>query len=258
MDKKYEIKDYDDMTYEEVHALLVEVMQEACASDEAGPYKSPSIDLSFMEEKPEKDVRRKFTVNRFAKVAAILIIVLLGMNVIMLSAGANVSYSERGLLHRIYEGARGIFTDEDETDVVELNETSDVYTITDFSKIDKAKEIWSNIYVPQYIPNDFRFVNLTIKKEISDDYFAYYEYKNGIDEIYIEMTYVSDEGKRISSSNGEIIELSDRIVCVYWDEIHNYYVADVYTEDMTIYLYGEITKDELINIAKYLSKNTYL
>lgn len=250
MDKKYEIKDYDDMTYEEVHALLVEVMQEACASDEAGPYKSPSIDLSFMEEKPEKAVRRKFTVNRFAKVAAILIIVLLGMNVIMLSTGANVSYSERGLLHRIYEGARGIFTDEDETDIVELNEMGKTYTITDMNKIDDAKKFWPDLCVPEYIPEGFELELLAINKEISGKCYAEYKYKNKNNELTIIITEKNTQIEYSSVAKAETIQMDDRIICLYNDSQSQAYVADIFFEDKLVYVYGNVTKEELLIISQ--------
>ena len=83
----------------DVHAKLVETMQEACTKDESGNYLTPYIDTGFLfeERRPANKVRKQpFSFN---KVAAIIIIILLSVNTGMLAAGSNESFGDGGLLH---------------------------------------------------------------------------------------------------------------------------------------------------------------
>ena len=249
MDKKYE-----DMSYEEVHELLAEAVQDAFTDDAAGPYQSPEIDYSFMDEEPVTKHKTIIRMSRFSKIAAIVIIVLLGMNVVLLATGSGESYSEKGLLHRIYEGARGIFTDEDESQYVEIDETGKTYTITDVNQLDEAKEIWPDLYVPEYIPFGFTLEKLKIQKEVSGDYSAEYQFICGDNDILLFITCVADNGKFKSSSSGQIIELTDRIINVYWDVAYEKYVCDVYFDGIVVNISGNIEEKEIIKIAENLRK----
>ena len=245
MDKKYE-----DMSYREVHKQLEEAMQDALTSDEAGPFGSPEIDYSFMDSKPEKKNHSISGMSQFNKVAAIIVIALLGMNVVMMATGAGVSYSEKGLLHRIYEGARGIFTDEDESEYVEIDETGDTYLIRSMDNIDKAKQFWSSLYIPEYIPEGYELKTLLIEKLADGSCWAKYEFINYNHLIIIELIKLDDEEYVMSSNKGKLIELDDRIINIYWDEANQYYVIDLYFEDIAIYMRGDVSVDELEKIAK--------
>ena len=250
MDKKYE-----DMSYREVHKQLEEAMQDALTSDEAGPFGSPEIDYSFMDGKPEKKTHRISGMSRFNKVAAIIVIALLGMNVVMMATGAGVSYSEKGLLHRIYEGARGIFTDEDESKYVEIDETGESHIITDIEELEYAKKFCPNIYIPDYIPDDFMFESLYIEKRQMGYYWAQYKYLNNNEKLNIEITNLIGDEKQIKSiDKGSVINLIDRKVNIYQDDMEKYYIADIYFEDATIYICGNVSFHEIREIALTIEK----
>jgi len=250
MDKKTK-----DMSYREVHKKLEDAMQDAFTSDEAGPFGSPEIDYSFMDDTKEKKKRKISGMSRFNKVAAIIIIVLLGMNVVMMATGSSVSYSEKGLLHRIYEGARGIFTDEDESEYVEIDETGEVCTIHDFSMINDAKRFWPDLYVPDYIPSNFTMSTLDIKKEISGDYWAKYVFFNENSQIKIEEVQSNDNSKLTSGNEVDFIVMNDRKIVLYTDNVEGYYLADVFFDDVTVYIYGDLlSMDELCKIATELKQ----
>lgn len=246
-------KKYEDMSYKEVHKKLEDAMQDVYTSDEAAPSGSPEIDYSFMDSSKEKKDRKQIFKSRFNKVAAIIIMVLLSMNIIMMATGAGVSYSEKGLLHRIYEGARGIFTDEDESEYVELDETGKTYTITSMNQITYAKQIWPDLYIPKYIPEGFILNELNIRADLSNRYYAIYNYNDKESILKIVITTINNNGEISSKKIDEYIKLDNRLIGLYYDSLYEMYVADIYFEDVIITITGNVSKNEIIEIAKNLN-----
>lgn len=235
-------------SYEEIHAMLVEAMQDACANEESGDYELPNIVPGYVYNKYNAKISvSRFS--RFSKVAAVFVIVLLGMNLFVLTSDSSEAYGDKGLLHRIFEGSRGIFTDQDESEIVEFDETGDIYILTDFSEIDEAKKFWSELDIPKYIPYNYEFKKLCITKNLLGDYLAEYDFVNNDKILEINIVELDDEVEAYSNNTGEIINLSDRIINVYWDEIYGKYVADVYFDNHSIYIYGCLEKDEIVKIA---------
>lgn len=143
-------------SYEEVHKKLGEELEKAYLKRETPEEKIPEFDLSFLEEQPyepteENDAAReesfispkeekKRRFSRFAKIAAVLIIFLLCTNIIMLGRDSSESYGDKGILHRLYQGVTGLFTDsEEETEESDVEET---VTVLDEKDIDSAKEFY--------------------------------------------------------------------------------------------------------------------
>ena len=237
-------------SYEEVHMMLVETMQEACTKDESGNYLTPYIDTGFLfeERRPANKVRKQpFSFN---KVAAIIIITLLSVNTVMLAAGSNESYGDGGLLHRIYEGTRGIFTDEDPKEFIEKDEMGDVFIINDFDQIDDAKNFWPGLYVPEYIPEGYELEELKICKDILGEYFAEYDYYFNKNKLEINITNLVNSDKVISSNAGDIYNIANKTLHIYRDYIGDCNVADIYTDDYIICIYGKVSKKEMICIAE--------
>ena len=126
-------------SYEEVHKKLGEELEKAYLKRETPEEKIPEFDLSFLDEQPyelteENDAAReesfispkeekKRRFSRFAKIAAVLIIFLLCTNIIMLGRDSTESYGDKGILHRLYQGVTGLFTDsEEETEESDVEE----------------------------------------------------------------------------------------------------------------------------------------
>ena len=252
-------------SYEEVHKKLGEELEKAYLKRETPEEKIPEFDLSFLDEQPfepteENDAAReesfispkeekKRRFSRFAKVAAVLIIFLLCTNIIMLGRDSTESYGDKGILHRLYQGVTGLFTDsEEETEESDVEET---VTVLDEKDIDGAKDFLPGLYVPTYIPEGYEFEKLEIQKYYSGDYQCNYEYKNEKETIKLLLYYFADKDFAYQwSGEGELITLQDRKILVSEDSVNNDVVVSVYTEICNIEIVGYHNKVELISIAK--------
>ena len=254
-------------SYEEVHKKLGEELEKAYLKRETPEEKIPEFDLSFLEEQPyepteENDAAReesfispkekkKHRFSRFAKVAAVLIIFLLCTNIIMLGRDSSESYGDKGILHRLYQGVTGLFTDSEEE-----TEESDVEEFMTFDhlgekELKKAKEFLPGLYVPTYIPEGYELEQLKIKKFYSGDYQCNYEYKNEKETIKLLLYYFADKDFAYQwSGEGELITLQDRKILVSEDSVNNDVVVSVYTEICNIDISGYNNKNELISVAK--------
>ena len=234
---------------ENVHDLLAEAMQEACTKDEAYDYKSPDIDLSFLNE----DTANKKRFGRFGKIAAIVAIILLGMNVVLLSGNFSESYGDKGILHRIQEGVRGIFTDEDQSEFATLDENDKVIIINDFTEIEIVKRFLNDLLIPKYIPNNYNFEKLEITYIISGDYNAEYLFLDGENEIIISISYGDFSEKIISKDAEKVIRKDDRIINIYKENIKGMFVAEMYKDNIIVAIYSNSDIDELELIAMNLN-----
>ena len=252
-------------SYEEVHKKLGEELEKAYLKRETPEEKIPEFDLSFLDEQPyepteENDAAReesfispkeekKRRFSRFAKVAAVLIIFLLCTNIIMLGRDSTESYGDKGILHRLYQGVTGLFTDsEEETEESDVEET---VTVLDEKDIDSAKEFLPGLYVPTYIPDGYEFEKLEIQKYYSGDFQCNYKYKNEKESIKLLLYYFADKDFTYQwSEEGELITLQDRKILVSEDSVNNDVVVSVYTEMCNIEIVGYNNKIELISIAK--------
>ena len=239
-------------SYEEVHEKLVAAMQEACMNDRSGEYDTPVLDMSFLYEDAEKKTNKHLRFNRLSTVVAIIVVMLLGLNAVMLFSDSNEVYSEKGLLHRIHEGVRGIFTDEDPSQFVEVDETGEVFIITDMKDIDKAKAFWPELCVPGYVPEGYELNKLKITKNISGIYKAIYHFEKSDCKLTI-IVISNTVDKYLSTDEGKMIENNGRIANYYWDDIYQRNTIDVYLEDAIVYIYGEINEDTLMKIANNIN-----
>lgn len=258
-------------SYEEVHKKLGEELEKAYLKRETPEEKIPEFDLSFLDEQPyepteENDAAReesfispkeekKHRFSRFAKVAAVLIIFLLCTNIIMLGRDSSESYGDKGILHRLYQGVTGLFTDSEEE-----TEESDVEEFMTFDhlgekELKKAKEFLPGLYVPTYIPEGYELEQLKIKKFYSGDYQCNYEYKNEKETIKLLLYYFADKDFAYQwSGEGELITLQDRKILVSEDSVSGEPWVSVYTETCNIDISGISEKDQLIEIGKRMTK----
>lgn len=251
MDKKHE-------SYEETHRKLVEAMQNACIQDDFADYKSPDIDLSFIYEdaadngKKEPARTRKSRISRFNKVAAIIVVILLGGNILMMATQSGESYGEKGLLHRISETVTGVVTDEDNP--VDSMEIREKHLIESEEMVASLSDAIPNLYYPSYLPTGFIFKELYIEIYNSDYLWAKYEYVRNDEKISIGLTYLDDSQEKVylAKQAVEIIKCEDRYIYIYMDSSNNAYVTDIYLEDCTIDVNGLKDKNEAIALAMNL------
>lgn len=248
-------------SYAETHKKLVEAMQKACVHDDFDDYKTPYIDLSFLEEEyttaVEMPDKKRFSfANHFNNIAAILVILLLGGNMIMMATDSNESYGDKGLLHRLSNTITGVVTDGDNP--VGTDELIEEHVITSYENMNKIFDIFPHLYVPQYIPELYEFQKLSIKCFKSRDYIANYEYVNEEDTLHIGITYNEDDMKKVYSVDMmDVIKLDDRIIYLYCDVDNDTYIADLYLEDCLIEISGLKEQNETKNVALNIRKNAH-
>lgn len=209
-------------------------------------------DLSFMKEQAREKPKKKYRVS-FGKVAAVVVIVLLGTNAVLLLSNNSQSYGDKGILHRLYQGIAGIVTDSDE----EVNPEDEVesLTITSMKDMDKAKRFLPELYVPEYIPQGYQLNNLTIDKYAGGDYVGTYEFTDEEGSVLgICPMAIAGDSSYATSGKGEMIELADRKILVAYDDVEQCYTAAVYTESCLMDISGKLDKDEIIRVAKGLKQ----
>lgn len=256
-------------SYEEVHKRLGEELEKAYLKREIPDEKVPKFDLSFLDEDPEdapeedKDAARekvfvsaktekKRRFSRFTKVAAVVIIFLLCTNIFLLGKNSSESYGDKGILHRLYQGVTGLFTDSEEQ-----TEDSDVEEFMTFDslgdkELKKAKEFLPGLYVPTYMPEGYELGELKIEKFYSGDYWAKYCYKNSENnDIFLYLGYVASS-KNIyeAQGQGDFIELNDRKIFVTTDDISEEQCVSMYTESCSVDISGPVEQEDLVKIAE--------
>lgn len=201
---------------------------------------------------------KKHFSTRFNKVAAILIIALLSINIIMMATDSIDSYGSKGLLHRISSSVLGVFTDSNDVDDAQV---VDEYYATTEEEVNNILERFPDTYVPQYIPEGYSFVSMDVKCMASGDRWMNYTYMDDNDLFTIDMSYAADETARVFAPNvidesGVIIKMSDRIICTYLDTIQKKFVSDIYFNDCMMDISCMDNKEDIIKIAKCMEKHT--
>lgn len=258
-------------SYEEVHKKLREELEKAYLKQKAPGERTPEFDLSFLNEEPDaqveendadreevfvpakKEKKRRFS--QFTKVAAVAIIFLLCANIFLLGKNSSESYGDKGILHRLYQGVTGLFTDSEEQ-----TEDSDVEEFITFDRLgdkelEQAKKFLPGLYVPTYMPEGYELEKLTIEKFVFGDYQAEYVYKNNSNRINVLLYYSTDADCTYQwQGDGNLIEMSDRKIFVSKDPVSEGTMISVYTESCSIDISGAISPDELVMIGKKLEK----
>ena len=255
----------DKNSYEEVHKKLGEELEKAYLKREVPEEDVPEFDLSFLDEEPELDAeepdaareevsvspaktgKRRFS--RFTKVAAVVIIFLLCTNIFLLGKDSSESYGDKGILHRLYQGVTGLFTDSEEE--TEASDVEEALTVQEEKDLANAKEFLPELYVPTYMPEGYEFEKLTIKRYYSGDCLGDYLYKNGSNSLEILLHYSNDGDVSYQvPEDGKLIELPDRKLMVFEDEVANETWIVVYTEECTMEISSNESSEILIKIGE--------
>lgn len=242
--------------YDDIHQQLVRELQNAYI-DETGKEDdaSPDIDLSFLKESAAAGKKRRKLYLRAAGIAAAVLVVLLGANIMLLASDKGDTYGDKGVLHRLYDNIYGLFTDEDDAG---MDDAEDSIRITDRQDMDKAKRFLPELYVPQYIPDGYELDYLSIDRYRSGDAVCDYSYSNDEGAVLAIMeAYASgNDFEYLSQGDGEFIQKDDRTMYLVWDDVFEEYTLTVYTEacSIDIYIAGNKDKDTLIRIGEGLTK----
>lgn len=210
----------------------------------------PSISSLKKAEKKKKPFYRSF-----GKVAAIIVIVLLGANVILMINKSTDAYGDKGILHRIQQSVNGLFTDEEQP--TQPNDIQKNLKITDPEDLDSAKAFFPQLYLPEYLPRGLELEEMDIDRYVSGDYLAGVKYKSKEGSyLYIGYIYTisEDDMKPVSNDKGELITLPDRKIYVVDDQINKEMSSMVYTEDVIMDVNSNLSREELIKVSKGLKQ----
>lgn len=231
------------------HEQLVDKMKTAGLEAQEQDSYEPSFDWSFKEEKHSHK-----PANRFMRVAAIVVIILLGVNVLLLSQPENASYSDGGILHRIHVGFTGLFTDSEKS--VNPDDVKTTMTTDKWSDIEKFKRNIDELHIPQYVPEGYKLVEFNAEEYYSGNCMGYYYFAgvNG-ESLTLTFSYNGNTSDIYSNSaTGELIKLDDRLIYITEDEMENNVYITVYTDDSNIDISGNCNREELIKVAENLKQ----
>lgn len=235
------------------HQVYQNFMQKAAEEyyeKQAGAPEPP--DLSFMKQ--SRNSKRDRSVKRYSAIAAAVLVVLIGgVSIGGLFTGENEVYGDKGFLHRIYNAAMGIGTDEQDEAAPE--DYSESLIITDPDDLEEAVDFMDGkLYVPTYIPEGYTLKELSVEKTGDGMYLALYQYENKGRELRITQIPLTEDDQISTTDEGEMIRESDRIIYVKEELVGGEFSADIYMENEMLQLfYNEsIDKNEAIKIAKGL------
>lgn len=238
----------------DAHKELQKIMRDAAESYYAKEIEEyPELDLSFMKktERVKKNPRR---IKRYAGIAAgIAIVFFVGTTVSSLLSGDAV-YGDKGLLHRLYQSVMGVDTDQQDAALTE--EYTESFETGDMDDIDDAVDFSGRgLYVPDYLPEGYRLELLSVEKEGDGSLEAFWELKNGEKKLNIVEIYTgeADDGTVSAGGEGKLIRMKDRVIYAREEDSDGERSVAVFTEDAMIDIYGAITEEEGIRIAKGLS-----
>lgn len=125
---------------------------------------------------------------------------------------------------------------------------------TNWKKVDEIKELVPDILIPQYVPENYEFIVVTLEK-FSEGYETYeciYKFKLNNDELNITIVNVEDSGV----NSGFIDETTKRANCrwgtIYLSENKNGLTGTLFLEKTRISIFGEISQSEMRKIFNEL------
>lgn len=235
------------------------LMQEAVEKHVEENEEPLNIDYSFLNDRENvkiSPVKKRKTARSFARVAVILIVFFCGVSVAMVTdLPTNASAWKAQMARRLYVLKEGFVSTDPDVSVNYTDENTITVVIDDSSKVDKAQNIAPGLPILEYVPNGYIFDVLKIDKAYVGIYNAIYEFK-GEDENYFSLNIYYDPNVDYSTMNVdnvvEIIELEERTICVWQDEIEEAYGVTICEGHYIMNIIGSISSNEMIKIAENL------
>lgn len=207
--------------------------------------KIPPLDLSFMEEKPQK--KRNF--HRFSLIASfcmIIFVVSSGMALWINSESAHVLKFKVEKFY--YKNFNGFYSTDDSAD---FSESEMGITINKIEDMESAAAYFPQLVFPYYIPNGFEFEKLDVTKYINGEATSNYQFldKDGNDIGITTFYNLPEDSTSVLTLEAEEIKLNDRTF---------YYMYDAFTDTPSVVfllnndsynISGDADKETLIKIA---------
>ena len=177
------------MENKNIHSQLKTAMQEAWEhvdldKETVEQFEIPEPDLSFLEDlesknkKPEKH-------HRLAKIAVFLIAVFLTSSALSLFMNSQASYGVKSLIQNVKH-----FFSENEP-VVDENGVQSL-VLTDWEDLSDGKEIAGTLYVPSYIPEGYKFQEVSFDR-VETAAGTSYHFLKGKKDLYVDIEVLFDD-----------------------------------------------------------------
>lgn len=198
-----------------------------------------------------KKSRKKF--NTFASRIAVIVFGILiagsGIAIWINSQPANALKFQ--MEKKFYEVKDGVFsTDGEKQDAEDGDQTCITRKYKSMEDIDKAKEFMPDLPVPEYIPEGYILESLKIDKAINDVVSAFYNFKSGNKNFYINIIQSEQESSYEMDGKGSIVEVDGKQVCIWEDQSTDSYGCNYIFNNMTISVTGQISEEEMVEIIK--------
>lgn len=209
---------------------------------------APALDTSFMkDDSTKKKFRKNFS--RIGKIAAV--IMLMAVSSIVTAICISNGYVEAlkdGIAKKMFAWKSGITVTEDSSFVDGQSET---WEFSDPALIPELLEIFPKIKIPGYIPERYELETAIVEHSADNDYIATFQYSNGTDLLKIMQMPVLEDATVGAGSDGEVIELLDRIITTWDDFGSDIHGGAVIFKDANVQIStSELSNDEILKIAK--------
>lgn len=211
---------------------------------------APALDISFMNDESSRKKSRK-KLSRLVKIAAVVMLMAVSSiaTAVCISNGYVEAFKD-GIEKKIFSWKTGITVTDDSTFI---DEQSQIWEFSDPALIPELLEIFPQIKIPEYIPEGYELDNAIVEHSADNDYIATFQYSNGTDQLKIMQMPVWEDTTASVNSDGEVIELSDRIITVWKDFGTDIHAGAVIFEDANVSISTkELSEEELLKIAKKL------
>lgn len=208
----------------------------------------PLLDKSFMKvDSGKKKSRKGFS--RLAKIAAVIMLMAVSsiVTAICISNGYVEAFKD-GITKKMFAWKSGITVTDDSTFI---DEQSQIWEFSDPALIPELLEIFPQIKIPEYIPEGYELDNAIVEHSADNDYIATFQYSNGTDLLKIMQMPIWEDTTASVNSDGEVIELSDRVITVWKDFGTDIHAGAVIFEDANVSISTkELSEEEILKIAK--------
>ena len=165
-------------------------------------------------------------------------------------SGGYVEAFKDEIAKKMFSWKSGITVTDDSTSI---NEQSETWEISDPALVSELPEIFQEIKIPEYIPSKYEFTTAIVEHSVDNNYIATFQYSNGTDLLKIMQIPVLEDAAIGSNSDGELIELSDRIIAVWDDFGSETHGCTIVFSDASVQIStNELSKDDILKIAKEL------
>ncbi|MCO7120908.1 DUF4367 domain-containing protein [Ihubacter massiliensis] len=241
----------------DVHEELQKSMQKAWQSYEpdAEDINVPAPDLAFLQDGSSKVIdpqemnldflsgekKHKRHISKVAKVAAILLAILVTSSGMAVFMNSDASYGVKG----VFQNIKHYISPQEEPSMNEQGSLS--LEVTDWEKLDEGKNVVPTLYIPQYIPKDYTFSKCTFFKSegIASNF---YEFTKGEETLLVTVDtyngstdiYLSGEEYKSPYSDKEI----------YVEKTDGEYTATYVDESIYIRVVSTISNEENVKVIE--------